>query len=151
MHSVTASTFFPFINRQDWITAENKARLLEWKTRSDLAIYASRRAPDLHLNEITEYKPRIPSGWNALFNRVNNFYDEGHGAKLVRALVSGETVVKPFEHSKAIVIKGDMWLKIAHMAVDSLEGTEGTGTIMSWVRGAGFPEAWEGFKGRTVA
>ena len=43
MHCVNCSIFFPTFSKASWITAENKARLLEWKGRLDLCMYPSRR------------------------------------------------------------------------------------------------------------
>ena len=38
--------------KQGWLSDANKVRLLEWKVRMDLAMYASRKCPDIHLDEI---------------------------------------------------------------------------------------------------
>src|SRR5690606_40188180 len=55
MHSNNASLFCTAINQQDWIPTEIKVRLLEWKVRYDLILYASRRAPKLYIDEVRNY------------------------------------------------------------------------------------------------
>lgn len=75
--------------------------------------------------------------------------DDGHALKLLRALRHGQLVCRPFEGDGAgppkpwCVIRGGLWEKVQHMAVDSVEsgGAE-------WVRSCGFEEAWEDFEDR---
>lgn len=99
-----------------WISAENKAKLLEYKGRLDLCLYASRRAPPLLLNEITDYKPKqAASGWDDLFKRACASEDDGHAAKFVRALANGERISKPYEGNENFRIKGAMWLQLGNM------------------------------------
>ena len=61
MHCVNSSIFFSAFLAAPWLSTANKARLLEWKGRNDLAMYASRHCPDLLLDEITDYKPKQPT------------------------------------------------------------------------------------------
>lgn len=141
MHSVNCSIFFSAFINEPWLSVENKCRLLEWKGRLDLAMYVSRGCPELRLDEIKNYKPRRPEdGWTGIIRRVDRFPDDGHASKLVRALAHGEEVCKAFEHESDEIfpIKGDMWLKLGHMAIDSVEASD-----PNWVRSAGFDEAWE--------
>lgn len=107
-------------------------------------MYASRRCPDLLLDEISGYKAKQPGSWDDVFKRVNLHEDDGHASKLVRALAHGESKCKEFEDRREFRVKGDMWLKAAHMAIDSVED----GTDSAWVRSAGFDEAWEKFPER---
>lgn len=138
MHCVNSSIFFSTFLKATWISDENKARLLEWKGRLDLCMYASRRSPKPLLDEIINYQPRIPAdSWDAIFERVKNHSDDGHACKLVRALAHGERICAPFEDDPKFRIKKDMWLQLGHMAIDSVEDTGST-----WVRSAGFDEAW---------
>lgn len=148
MHCVNCSIFFSSFLKQDWLKTEDKVRLLEWKGRNDLAMYASRHSPELLINEITEYKPKIPTTasrdpWGDLFHRVRSHEDDGHASKLIRALAHGQQTCKPFEDRPEFRIKGDMWLQLGHMAIDSVEQDGDT-----WVRSAGFPQAWEKFEDR---
>lgn len=152
MHSTNCSIFFPAFLKQGWLKTEDKVRLLEWKVRNDITMYASRGSPELLLDEITNYEPKIPSKalndpWQDIFARVCRFEDDGHGAKLVRTLAHGQQVCKPYEHRSDFRLKGDMWLQLGHMAIDSVEATDG----VHWVRGTGFDSAWEKVTDRTRA
>lgn len=120
------------------MSQETKVRLLEWKIRFDLAQYASAGSPDVRLAVIQSYKPKSPSGWDQIQDRVCSFNDDGHASKLIRALAHAEKACKPYEKSDSFYLKGGDWLQLAHMAIDSVE-MDGD----DWVRMAGFDEAWE--------
>ncbi|CZR69439.1 related to HypA-like protein [Phialocephala subalpina] len=136
--------------KSGWLSAANKARLLEWKGRMDLAIYASRGCPKVLVDELTTYVPRsgggAGDGWNEVIARAANYVDS-HAIKLIRAMGNAEVVCRPYDDDSTFVIKGADWLKLANMAMDSVE--EGGG-VEDWIRNAGFDEAWEGFPERQV-
>ncbi|KAL9065751.1 MAG: hypothetical protein Q9161_008035 [Pseudevernia consocians] len=150
IHCVNCSIFYDaFLKEATWMSDENKARLLEWKGRLDLCMYASRRSPKPRMDVIDNYKPKHPETaknsivetgpWDGIFARVLHHDDDGHAAKLVRALAHGETICAANRMDDPLFrIKGDMWLQLGHMAIDSVEDTGD-----AWVRSAGFPEAWE--------
>ncbi|EXJ91997.1 hypothetical protein A1O3_00547 [Capronia epimyces CBS 606.96] len=141
MHCVNCALFFSTFIKEPWLSTENKCRLLEWKARLDLAMYVSRGCPELLLDEIKNYRPkRLEGGWRDTILRVNRLPDDGHASKLVRALANGEQACKAFdtESDEIFPIKGDMWLKLGQMAIDSVEASG-----PNWVRSAGFDEAWE--------
>lgn len=143
MHCINSSIFFSAFLKQQWLSEENKIRLLEWKVRNDVTLYASRGNPDLLLDEIKNYKPKKPTKgtadpWLDIISRINDFEDDGHASKLVRALAHGQKICEKYEGKESFRIKGDMWVKLGHMAVDSVEQGEPT-----WVRSAGFDGAWE--------
>ncbi|KAJ4993573.1 DUF4243 domain-containing protein [Stagonosporopsis vannaccii] len=140
MHCVTSSIFFPnFISSaNDFLTPATKRRLLEWKVWNDIVMYASRRSPDLLLSEITEYTPKKDSDWDKIILRVNRLQDDGHASKVIRALANGQKSCEPYEDKPGFVIKGDVWRKIGHMAIDSVEAGE-----PHWTRSCGFDQAWE--------
>ncbi|WPH03794.1 oxidoreductase afly [Acrodontium crateriforme] len=138
MHCVNSSIFFSAFLKQDWLSEANKVRLLEWKVWLDLAMYASRKSPDIRLDIVRAYKPNVPSGWDGIQDRVVGYPDDGHAAKLVRALAHGQVVSQPYEDNEAFRIKQDDWLQMGHMAIDSVEAGKPT-----WVKSAGFDEAWE--------
>lgn len=143
MHCVNCSIFFDAFRQQKWLSDENKCRLLEWKGRMDLALYVSRGSPELRPMEIAEYEPKQRNdGWTEIFKRVDEIEDDGHASKLVRALAHGEQFCEKFEsqHRDDFPIQGNMWLKLGHMAIDSVEGEHPEG---SWIRNCGFPRAWE--------
>ena len=150
MHSMNASIFFSAFLGQDWMKIEDKTRLLEWKGRMDLAMYASRGCPELRLEEVTGYKSRRDWGWEEIVREVDGLRDDGHAPKLIRALRNGEDKCQEFESREGFPIKGNMWLQLARMTIDSVQGPsdvehyheQGQRTI-KWVRNAGFEKAWE--------
>jgi hypothetical protein len=141
MHCVNSSIFHTTFLHTPSLSTPTKIRLLEWKVRNDLAMYASRASPSLHLSEIMGYEEARPEGkgWEGVIGRVNGMQDDGHASKLVRALAHGEKVCARWEKEgkEGFKVKGDMWRVVGNMVLDSLE-TGGP----SWVRGCGFEEAW---------
>lgn len=143
MHCVNCSIFFDAFLKQKWLSEEHKCRLLEWKGRFDLALYASRGSPELSTVEIAEYEPmRKEDGWSEIIKRVDAFEDDGHAPKLIRALAHGEESCKRFEaqNREDFPVQGNMWLQLGHMAIDSVEGNHPEG---SWIRNCGFRQAWD--------
>lgn len=151
MHSINCSIFFSaFIDSKhdSWLKNQDRARLLQFKGWSDIAMYISRGSPRLLTEEITEYKPKRPEdGWAEIFARVDAMQDDGHASKLVRALANGERVCAEYEEKegKDWPVKGDMWLKLGHMAIDSVD----EGAEPRWVRNCGWDQAWNGVPNRT--
>ncbi|KAF2860411.1 hypothetical protein K470DRAFT_258006 [Piedraia hortae CBS 480.64] len=143
MHTVTSSIFLSAFLRQDWIKDSDKARLLAWKSRYDLVEYVARGAPELRIEVIRNYKPKQPSGWDVLEDRVVAVPDDGHAAKTVRALAHGQRICEPYEHRPEFRIKHDDWLQLAHMTIDSVEGPGD-----EWIRNTGFDEAWKNVPAR---
>lgn len=151
IHCVNSTIFFSSFVHQPWLSAAAKARLLAWKGRIDLAMYASRGSPALLLDEIDRYAPKRPSSasadpWGGIFERIGRYEDDGHGAKLVRALAHGQVICGRWEGRPEFRVKGDMWLKLGHMAIDSVESGDPT-----WVRSCGFPQAWQKVEDRPRA
>jgi hypothetical protein len=147
MHCTNCSIFFSAFSKQKWLKDEDKARLLEWKGRYDLAMYVSRGCPELRIEEVRDYTPKKPDDrWEGIIQRVDGFPDDGHAAKLVRAFANAEQVTKPYEKESDDVfpVKGDMFLKLGHMAIDSVEASG-----PHWVRSTGFEEAWKDVPARS--
>ena len=145
MHTVTSSIFFSVFIKQDWIKLEDRIRLVEWKGRLDLALYAFTHCPDLHEELITKYYSDYTKNmkWTELYGVVSKEHDDGHLAKFVRALRNGESAVKPYENGDwgdYFPVNGDMWLRIARTAVDSTRNVHNTD--FKWIFGTGFDEAW---------
>ncbi|KAL9575878.1 MAG: hypothetical protein Q9212_007607, partial [Teloschistes hypoglaucus] len=116
MHCTNSSIFFSSFLRASFIPTPQKARLLQFKGYLDLAMYASRAAPELLLVEIVGYVPKRRGEWEGVFERVVGHEDDGHASKLVRALRHGEEICRPYNnHDPRFRIKGDMWLKLGHM------------------------------------
>ncbi|KAB8303177.1 hypothetical protein EYC80_004624 [Monilinia laxa] len=147
MHCVNSSIFFTSFNKQDFLTEAQKVRLLEWKVRLDLAMYASRRSPELLLEEISGYFPKLleagDSEWSGLFQRLFEFEDDGHAVKLGRAVAHAQLISQDYEGEDWAKIKDFMWLKIGNMVADSVEDTGET-----WARSVGFDEAWSKYEDR---
>jgi hypothetical protein len=141
MHSVNASIFFSAFLEQEWMRVEDKVRLLEWKGRLDLAMYASRGCPELRLEEVTGYEAKRAWNWEEIVKKVDVMEDDGHVPKLIRALKNGEERCRDFEGREGFPIKGEMWLQLGRMTIDSVDGlNEDTA---KWVRNVGFAKAWE--------
>jgi hypothetical protein len=140
MHCVNCSIFFSnFLSSANaFLTPSTKRRLLEWKVWNDITMYISRGCPPLLLDEVTDYTPAHDSDWSGIIERARKVEDDGHGAKLVRALAHGQQACEKYESKEGFVIKGDMWRKLGHMAIDSVEAGE-----PHWVRSCGFEQAWE--------
>ncbi|KAH7356199.1 hypothetical protein BKA66DRAFT_595891 [Pyrenochaeta sp. MPI-SDFR-AT-0127] len=146
IHNVNCSIFFSAILQKDWLTIEDKVRLLEWKGRFDIISYAARGSPSLRSEEVMNYSPKKPTTeWGQLFKRVNAFSDDSHVCKLIRALANGAQACKPYEGNPRFPMKNDMFLQAAHIALDSTENTQ---YLTRWVRGAGFKPQWEKFADR---
>ncbi|KAI9725588.1 MAG: hypothetical protein M1828_003076 [Chrysothrix sp. TS-e1954] len=149
MHAVNSSIFFPRLLSLPTTTLSqpSKTRLLNYKVWNDLALYASRRAPALLLDEVRHYAPQkqAQSSWADVIRRVNAFEDDdSHACKLIRAIGGGEAFCHSnqgqgsvTEQGRAGMMQGDAWWRAANMAIDSVEAPG-----KRWVRSAGFEEAW---------
>ncbi|AEO58371.1 hypothetical protein MYCTH_2305640 [Thermothelomyces thermophilus ATCC 42464] len=151
LHMVTSALAVDILVRQDWISIENKARLVEWKGRIDLAWYAANAAPELRAQVLDQYRPTLSKGmgWKELYRAANEVHDDGHIVKFIRSLKNGEDVVKPFEQAPGAAdyfpVHGDMWLKTAQLCYDgTAEIIDEPNRLLSkkWVFGAGFDLAW---------
>ncbi|KAG6356660.1 hypothetical protein INS49_014534 [Diaporthe citri] len=125
-------------NSQSWIPAETKARLLEWKIRYDLLEYAAGGVPELSLDQIKAYQPKNQGTASIaeIASKIALIPDDGHAIKLARAAGICQEVTKKYQDKDWVLIKGDdMWAKINHMILDSLQSPGGY-----WVRGGGAHE-----------
>ncbi|KAH6965020.1 hypothetical protein EDB82DRAFT_568958 [Fusarium venenatum] len=144
MHHVNSAVMYLKGMQQEWMTRQDKRRLLEWKIRMDLIQYVARGRPSISVKAIASYEPKIPSTSSFLIikigNRLQDFADDGHGIKQARATGLCHEVMKNWEDKPWAVLKGNtIWERIQHMVVDALEIT---GPL--YVRSAGFEEAWVG-------
>ncbi|KAK5060172.1 hypothetical protein LTR84_010056 [Exophiala bonariae] len=147
MHCVNCSLFLSLFATAPWLSLQDKVRLLEWKVRMDLVIYVCQGSPLLVLHEIIDYKPRQPDcmNWGDIISRALDITCDGHVVKMIRALRHGAEVSRIFEEqdkdASRFPIRGDMWLKIANMVLDSTEDYPDVRD--KWMRGPGFDRAWD--------
>lgn len=87
-------------------------------------MYASCKSPDIRLNEIRQYKPKKPSGWDEIEDRVCRLEEDGHASKLIRALAHGQQICQQYENREEFRIKHDDWLQMGHIAIDSVEDAD---------------------------
>jgi hypothetical protein len=115
-------------------------------------MYVSRGSPDLLVDEIRNYNTRSKQqvtddkneAWRQIIQRARRIEDDGHASKLVRAIAHAEKVSAKWQGSRGMHVTSDMWTKVGHMAVDSVEAAgSGSGGGPQWVRNCGFAEAWE--------
>lgn len=123
----------------------------------DLLMYTSRGTPNLLLDEVAKYPVKMD--WSQIFARsIAHPGDDGHLAKLARALANGQNICEPFEDKDpGMPIKGDMWLRIGNIgkhhdphtfvalltARQAVDSTVDEGDRPMWIRSTGFDEAWE--------
>ncbi|KAI0908992.1 HypA protein [Ustulina deusta] len=140
MHLVNVCPLFLTINAQEWIPTASKVRLLEWKIRFDLLLYAAQGCAPVSLEKITSYIPKEKTRKPTidLLPRIYALHDDGHVSKLVRAIGVCQDESKTYEDRAWLQIKGEgLWDKLSQLVVDSAEGSGPT-----WVRSAGAVEAW---------
>ena len=145
LHTVTSSIFFSVIIKQEWIKLEDRVRIVEWKGRLDLAWYVVSGCAELYSDAVTEYHDDFSAamGWKELYAAVNKEHDDGHVAKLIRALKNRQEAAKPFEageFSMSFPVKGDIWLKIACIALDT---TKDWPTNQKFVNFTSFDMGWK--------
>lgn len=149
MHCVNASVFFSAfvenMGREGGLKVEEVERLVEMKGWTDVVMYVSRGCPELRVEDVKGYVGKKGGGeegdsWEGVARRVDGLEDDGHAVKLVRALGNGERVCGKWEGELGedrLPVRGDMWRRLANMAIDSVEGGG-----PKWVRDAGFDKAW---------
>ncbi|KAL4865123.1 hypothetical protein BDV12DRAFT_188379 [Aspergillus spectabilis] len=119
LHTLTLSIFYTTFMAQNWITNENKARLLHFKVWGDLVTYAGCGCATLYADRITEYRPKRPNDdWKELAHRASVYGDDGHISKVTRALLHAENLPDP--HPGFPLQKED-FIKVAHLSLDSVE------------------------------
>ena len=95
-----------------------KCRILEYKGRIDLLIWASRKMPAVRL-DMMSYP--IRKDWPDLFAESSRHpIDDGHLAKFVRTVAHAEQLCEPYEQDPDacwLQVKGDMYLRIANMGM----------------------------------
>ncbi|KAL3458171.1 hypothetical protein BJX64DRAFT_228063 [Aspergillus heterothallicus] len=167
LHALTLSIFYRTFLDQDWISVENKARLLNFKVWGDLVTYAGCGSPRLYAERIIEYIPKRPShGWTELAHRASVYGDDGHISKVTRALLHADRLPEP---RRDFPLRREDFIKIAHLSLDSVERMLEPGqykvpdkirkevgeemgqdeeiirVMVRWVRWCGVEGAWDAF------
>jgi len=168
MHSTNLSVFYPTLIGLEWLSLEKKARLLTWKGWMDMVMYAGCGCPELYPERITAYTPKCPGPWESIISRVTSYPDDGHTAKLIRALLNARDVSLSHlaKNNVEFPLKEADFLQIAHMTMDSVErmlepeyrlpektkkmyverlgvDEEVVRIVCRWVRWCGVEGAWE--------
>ena len=143
MHGVTSSLSVTAMVRQPWISISDKARLVERKTRLDLACYIASGTPELRARNVLGYEPTLSKSildWGALYAAVRGEHDDGHAAKFVRAIKNGEDVTAQFNQEPGVAnllpVREGSWFCLAQLCYD----TTATGRVEvaeKWVWGIG--------------
>lgn len=137
------------LNKTDWISVEDKVRILEYKIRLDLVQNAARGTPEIRFDAIAAYRPKDLNRGKALVARPEDLLprfhaidDDGHTVKVARSLAVCRELCEPYADRPWKKVKSDdVWLKMHYTLLDGTEGGEEEGG--RWVRAAGFDESWE--------
>jgi hypothetical protein len=121
MHGVNATILVSAILEQPWLSFQNKTRLLEWVGRFLLALYCSNHVAPLHVSEVSDYIPKKSAlgsegSWDNIISRAVDMSDDGHVAKLIRALAFGKKACESWGEKTPLIIKGEMWRQIGSMS-----------------------------------
>lgn len=150
LHCATASTGHLSLLGEASLTKAQKARLLEYSGRVFMMTYAGMGTPALRLDYLAAHRSRQGvQGWDDVFARACRHEDDGHMAKMIRSTKVAEEVSRPYDARPEFRVKQPVFLKAAIAMIDS-----GTSQPMTWtkhwdfIRGAGFPAAWERFPQR---
>ena len=107
--------------------------------------YAGMGAPEPRFDWLLSHPSKLPNQtWATVFERAGYHEDDGHMCKMIRVMKHAENVSKPYDHLPEFKVKQKMFLRAAIAAIDS-----GSKQPMEWtkhfdfIRGAGYPEAWE--------
>ncbi|KAL1848394.1 hypothetical protein Plec18167_004823 [Paecilomyces lecythidis] len=138
IHALNASVFFQSIKSLPYITTSDKVRLLEWKVRCDILMYAAHNAPKLVLSPIMSYEDE--RDWRTMFDiMIRHPNEDVHTAKTLRAIANGQRICAPFEkggRERGFFVVDSMWIKMANLLIDSIKDHQ------SWVTVSGFEQAW---------
>ena len=149
MHLTNTSILCDAATQKKWINAQGRARLLSWLGRMSVILYAFTGSPKLDLGVIRSFKPQQgPGGWDDAIKRSIDYNDDGHGCKMVRAILYAAKVSRPFEGQPGFRMAGLDYERAATAVVESFlpndqVGRAGPDQKEAWVRMAGLSRAWE--------
>jgi hypothetical protein len=149
LHLTNCSILNDAIINKDWIPSKAKAKLLSWFGRFAIMLYIVLRSPKLDLTPIRNYKSQKGDGsWDDIVKRAIAFKDDGHGCKVIRALIHAEKVSKPYQGRPGFHMEGTDFKQAALATVDSFLSDEvisraGFDQVEAWIRFAGFDQPWD--------
>lgn len=149
LHATNCSILVDSIIHKDWISLQGKARLLSWFGRYSIMLYIAMGCPKLDLTPVLTYKPRGGfGGWKDVIDRSLTYKDDGHGCKIIRALIHAQQVTRHFGDRKEFRMKEMYFEKVATAVVDSwlpndVVARAGHDQVEAWIRFAGFDEVWD--------
>lgn len=136
--------------KEESMTKQQKARLLEYSGRVFMMTYAGMGCPQLRLDYLCAHRSKLANqGWPEVFARACLHEDDGHMSKMIRSTKLCEDICKPYDHLPEFRVKEHMFLIAGIAMIDS-----GTAQPMTWtkhwdfVRGAGWEDAWKRFPKR---
>jgi hypothetical protein len=97
-------------------------RLVEWKGRSDLIIWASCKCPQLYPSRLRDHTKS--KNWDELIIwALNHPEEDSHLSKSIRALMHGQRIChKRRNEGKAplLMVDDEMWLNAGNMCMSAL-------------------------------
>ncbi|KAJ5654860.1 hypothetical protein N7490_001863 [Penicillium lividum] len=149
LHLTNCTILTDAIIHKDWISSKAKAKLLSWFGRFAIMLYIVVRSPKLDLAHIRNYRSQKGDGtWDDTVKRAIAFKDDGHGCKIIRALIHAEKVTKPYQGRPEFRMRGTDFKQAGLAAVDSFLSDDvisraGYDQVEAWIRLAGFDQPWE--------
>ncbi|KAH7411526.1 putative HypA-like protein [Cadophora sp. MPI-SDFR-AT-0126] len=123
LHLVNTLVLLPSLMKHAWLSTHNKLRLLEWIGRYDLLLYIAQSSPKLTTEDLATCKQRQGTWEEVIRYSIRHPTDDGHLAKMVRALAFGQQLTKPlqsFGNPSNLLMEDHMWLKLAILGCDSV-------------------------------
>ncbi|ROV93897.1 hypothetical protein VPNG_09526 [Cytospora leucostoma] len=150
LHSLTSCVGNVAFLKENSITKEQKARVLEYSGRVHMMTYAGLGTPQLCLDYLCSHRSKLPGQtWETVFERATRHADDGHMAKMIRTTKLAEQLSKPYDHLPEFRVKQDMFLIAGVAMIDSASAQPMTGTKHhDFIRGAAWEEAWEKYPKR---
>lgn len=110
--------------------------------RLSVVNYIARGCPPLQSDLLDTYEPIDPTlvaKPEDLLPRLHRIEDDGHIVKVARSLLIAQLASQPYADRAWFRIRSDReWLAAHYLLVDSVKPG-----VATWVRSAGFPQAWE--------
>jgi hypothetical protein len=150
IHGSNAAIWQTAMTNEASLTRAQKARLIEFTGRTILMLYAGMGSPEPNIQWLLSQPPKEPgTGWDRVWERACGHKDDGHMAKLIRAIRHAQEVSAPYDGEADFHMKQHMFLPAGQAAIDSGSNKPMEGVLhFDFVRGCAFPEAWEKYEVR---